>query len=100
MRHGESVCLLLRYLNCCRVRSHISVQSEITEIREHKFFKSIDWAKLLRRELAAPHYPFVNYKEDTSNFDEYPNSKDIHNSPVITPRDADPFADFKNEMHD
>lgn len=75
-------------------------QSDATVIRGHDFFKSIDWGKLLRRELIAPHCPFVNYDEDTSNFDEYPSSKDIGKSSEISPGETDLFADFRNEAHD
>lgn len=74
-------------------------QVGVQNIRAHKFYKSIDWDKLLRKELNAPHDPFVNYEEDTSNFDEYPDSKEPPQPLNLGPSDPDPFADFHEEAH-
>ena len=41
----------------------------------------------------APHEPFVNFEEDTSNFDEYPDSKEETSLPDYG-GEPDPFADF------
>ena len=74
-------------------------------VRSHKFFKSIDWKKLAKRKLQAPHEPFINFSEDTSNFEEYPdtpgdpsetpNSKSRRSSTQAVNFDGgDPFAAF------
>ena len=61
------------------------------EIKRHKFYKCIEWNRLLSRELEAPYDPFVNFEEDTSNFDEYPESK---SEPELPQYSDDPFIDF------
>ena len=70
------------------------VKGGTQEMRKVKFFKTMDWAALLRHELTAPYDPFVNYPEDTSNFDEYPDSKDQPEGPTFEDGAADPFANF------
>lgn len=40
------------------------------ELREHRWFAPIDWAKLERRELEPPFKPEVGHETDVSNFDE------------------------------
>jgi len=48
----------------CRLRG-------VSEIKEHPFFKPIDWVKLFRREINSPWQPKMLSDEDVSNFDEY-----------------------------
>ena len=79
-------------------------------IAKLKFFKAIDWKRLAKGELQAPHTPFVNFPEDTSNFDDYPeDSKDI--MPTTTEAEQggirrekndkdDPFAAFDDDDDD
>lgn len=64
------------------------------ECKKHKFYKAIEWGKLLARELQAPYDPFVNFEEDTSNFDEYPESKGDPELPEYTEDRPDPFVNF------
>ena len=40
------------------------------EIRNHPFFRSIDWTKLMRKQLQAPFKPSVESMYDTTNFDD------------------------------
>uniref|UniRef100_A0A6A7G348 non-specific serine/threonine protein kinase n=1 Tax=Hirondellea gigas TaxID=1518452 RepID=A0A6A7G348_9CRUS len=42
---------------------------DVEEIKKQPFFDSIDWEKLLRKEIEPPYKPNVKGKEDTSNFD-------------------------------
>ena len=41
------------------------------EAKAHPFFRSIDWERLRRRELAAPWKPLLADGMDVSHFDEY-----------------------------
>lgn len=40
------------------------------EIKEHEFFSTIDWNKLVRREIPAPFVPEINHDADVGNFDQ------------------------------
>ena len=64
------------------------------ECKKHKFYKSIEWGRLLSRDLQAPYDPFVNFEDDTSNFDEYPESKGDPELPEYSNEHPDPFVDF------
>lgn len=70
------------------------------EIRDHPFFKSIDWAKLYNKEVIPPFKPSVKGAGDTSNVD--PNF--LREMPLVTPTpadailvDEDAFAGFSYE---
>jgi len=41
----------------------------IEEIKNHPFFKSINWKKLVKKEITPPFKPQVKDVTDTSNFD-------------------------------
>lgn len=41
------------------------------EIKEQKWFKSLDFSKLLSKQLKAPWLPPIKGVTDTSNFDPY-----------------------------
>jgi len=64
------------------------------ECKKHKFYKSIDWSRLLSRDIEAPFSPFVNFDDDTSNFDEYPESKNLPELPAYSDDRPDPFIRF------
>ena len=66
------------------------------ECKKHKFYKSIEWDRLLSCDLQAPYDPFVNFDEDTSNFDEYPESKGDPELPEYTIDRPDPFDNFND----
>jgi len=54
----------------------------LKEIRQHPFFKDIDWVALERRAVPAPYIPTIMNPLDTSNFDAY-------NDVPIDPADYD-----------
>ena len=46
-----------------------------TDIRKHKWFKGIDFKKLLERKVKPKIVPNVSGDGDASNFDEYPDEE-------------------------
>ncbi|PIO75592.1 protein kinase domain protein [Teladorsagia circumcincta] len=40
------------------------------EVKEHDFFKPVDWEKLLRREIKAPFVPRIESETDVRNIAE------------------------------
>ncbi|XP_013110780.2 cAMP-dependent protein kinase catalytic subunit 2-like isoform X1 [Stomoxys calcitrans] len=62
------------------------------DIKNHPWFKNLDWYAILNREVTAPFIPHVANMEDISNFDKFPETKPMHRSK--TDRHADLFADF------
>jgi serine/threonine protein kinase len=61
------------------------------DVKNHKFFKTIDWTKLKSRGLTMPYIPKVKNAADTSNFSAYPDSDQKVKSLKKT---EDPFIDW------
>uniref|UniRef100_A0AAQ4NN84 non-specific serine/threonine protein kinase n=1 Tax=Gasterosteus aculeatus aculeatus TaxID=481459 RepID=A0AAQ4NN84_GASAC len=57
----------------------------VEEIKRHRFFASIDWTKLFRKELRPPFKPTVGRPEDTFHFDPEFTSRTPTDSPGIPP---------------
>ncbi|CAG9321787.1 unnamed protein product [Blepharisma stoltei] len=68
-----------------------NMRGGVNDIKNHKWFASIDWYKLRQREIEMPYRPFVHSPDDTSNFSNYPDSATQTSS--ISPRD-DPFLEW------
>ena len=46
----------------------------VKDITGHRFFKTVEWDKLLKKEITPPYIPKVKSNDDTSNFSSYPDS--------------------------
>uniref|UniRef100_A0A8C6LJZ6 Ribosomal protein S6 kinase n=1 Tax=Nothobranchius furzeri TaxID=105023 RepID=A0A8C6LJZ6_NOTFU len=57
----------------------------IEEIKRHRFFASIDWDKLYKKEMRPPFKPTVGRPEDTFHFDPEFTSRTPTDSPGIPP---------------
>ncbi|XP_067343762.1 ribosomal protein S6 kinase alpha-2 [Channa argus] len=57
----------------------------VEEIKRHRFFASIDWNKLYRKEVRPPFKPTVGRPEDTFHFDPEFTSRTPTDSPGIPP---------------
>merc|ERR1719336_2833590 len=45
-----------------------SSKDDVEDIKKHAWFKTLDWDKLLKKEIAPPYQPTVKSETDTSNF--------------------------------
>jgi serine/threonine protein kinase len=63
----------------------------VKDIKGHRFFKDLDWEKLLEKELPPPYKPKVKGENDISNFSSYPDSDEP--TPSIKANE-DPFLDW------
>ena len=41
----------------------------VADIKNHSFFKEIDWIKLEKKEITPPYKPKIKYAGDVGNFD-------------------------------
>ncbi|XP_041643370.1 ribosomal protein S6 kinase alpha-2-like [Cheilinus undulatus] len=57
----------------------------VEEIKRHRFFASIDWNKLYKKEIRPPFKPTVGRPEDTFHFDPEFTSRTPTDSPGIPP---------------
>ena len=69
---------------------------DLREVREHDFFKPVDFVKLISRQLPTPHVPTINDPSDISNYDHFDEPDlqqwDEHN------RDDEKTFGFWNDM--
>uniref|UniRef100_A0A7I4CRG1 non-specific serine/threonine protein kinase n=1 Tax=Physcomitrium patens TaxID=3218 RepID=A0A7I4CRG1_PHYPA len=59
------------------------------DVKQHKWFKNINWRKLEMREVTPKFVPAVNGKQCTANFDEMWTMLPIDDSPAGTPKTTD-----------
>ncbi|CAG9772417.1 unnamed protein product [Ceutorhynchus assimilis] len=89
----EATDLILKL--CCS--SDKRVGKNANEIKNHPFFKDIDFEKGLRRQ-AAPHKPRIDYPTDTSNFDPIDPDR-LRNSTSIDSSNSDDLTDNSKLFH-
>ena len=65
-----------------------NLKNGVKDITEHRFFKTVEWEKLLKKEIPPPYVPKVKSNNDISNFSQYPDSDE--SAPAIKKND-DPF---------
>ena len=65
-----------------------NLKNGVKDITGHRFFKHMDWKKLLKKEIVPPYIPNVKGNNDISNFSDYPDSD---SETVEIPKEQDPF---------
>ncbi|KAI9466917.1 kinase-like protein [Lactarius psammicola] len=58
-------------------KHRLGAQRDAAELKEHPFFKTIDWDALARKQVTPPFKPVVESDESTANFDPEFTSADI-----------------------
>ncbi len=81
-------------------KHRLGAQRDAAELKEHPFFKSIDWEALARKQVTPPFKPVVEPDEPTSNFDPEFTSADISHIRLVddlTLDDDDPSEDWVSQ---
>jgi len=63
--------------------------SDEQELKEHSFFKDLNWDDLAAKKIPAPFVPRINNELDTSNFSEEFTTMIPQDSPAIVPPDVE-----------
>jgi hypothetical protein len=63
------------------------------DIKQHKWFKNLDWKLISSRGVPTPFVPNVRAMDDTAMFDRYPESTE-GSAPVISEKDQSLFESF------
>ena len=71
-----------------------SLENGVNDIKNHDFFKDLDWDKLLKMELAPPYIPNVKGDGDLSNFPPFPNEEDDNTDNTPLNKENDIFLDW------
>jgi protein kinase A/protein kinase X len=66
--------LIKRLLTPDRAKRFGCLKNGADDIKKHKWYKGMDWAQLLARQVKPPMVPSVKAADDTSMFDRYPES--------------------------
>ena len=54
----------------CQPNVRLRIGKNSKDIKNHKFFESIDWIKLEKKEITPPFKPKIRYQGDVRNFDK------------------------------
>eukprot|EP00040_Diaphanoeca_grandis_P004450 m.28785 g.28785 ORF g.28785 m.28785 type:complete len:529 (-) comp15985_c0_seq1:695-2281(-) len=78
---------LLRKLLCRKVEKRLggAAMGGVQGIKNHLWFRHVDWSKVLKKELTPPYVPTVGHAEDVSNFDRRFTDQPPVDSPVNSP---------------
>jgi len=88
--------LIKRLLTHDRAKRFGCLKNGAEDIKKHKWYKTMEWDLLLSRQLPPPFIPAVRSPDDTSMFDQYPESTEA-SAPPIAPADQALFESFTSE---
>src|SRR4051794_9223475 len=74
--------LVKKLLTADRTKRFGCLKDGAEDIKQHKWFKSVDWLKVFQRKIKPPYVPGFASPDDTSNFDKYPDSDDDNKIPL------------------
>jgi serine/threonine protein kinase SCH9 len=81
-------------------KHRLGAQRDAAELKEHPFFKTIDWDALARKHITPPFKPVVESDESTANFDPEFTSADISHIGLVAELsldDDDPSEDWVSQ---
>lgn len=85
--------LVKKLLTADRTKRYGCLKDGAEDIKRHKWFKSVDWAKVFARKPKPPYTPGFKSPDDTSNFDQYADS-DEDNCAPLSSKDKLLFKNF------
>ncbi|CAK0899278.1 unnamed protein product, partial [Prorocentrum cordatum] len=91
--HPRAKELIKRLLTHDRAKRFGCLKNGAEDIQYHKWYKAVDWKKLVARCVETPYIPSVRAADDTSMFDRYPDSTEA-TAPPVSAKDQALFEDF------
>jgi protein kinase A len=83
--------LLRQLLSVDLTKRFGNLKNGVWDIKNHKWFSSVDWIAVYQKKLEAPFIPKIKSAGDTSNFDDYEEEQlKIH----VSEKHSKEFADF------
>lgn len=70
---------------------------DAADLKDHPFFKSIDWVALAAKQVTPPFIPVVESDESVANFDPEFTSADLHDTGIEAFDDDDPSEDWVSQ---
>lgn len=75
-------------------KNRLGAQRDTAELKEHPFFKSIDWEALGKKQVTPPFKPNVESDESTDNFDPEFTSADLRETGIDIFDEDDEYDDW------
>jgi len=75
-------------------KHRLGAQRDAAELKEHAFFKTIDWEALSRKQVTPPFKPVVESDESVANFDPEFTTADVREQALSDWDDEDPSEDW------
>uniref|UniRef100_A0A182SGI0 Non-specific serine/threonine protein kinase n=1 Tax=Anopheles maculatus TaxID=74869 RepID=A0A182SGI0_9DIPT len=66
-----------------------SGKSDASELKSHPFLRTINWSRLVRKQIQAPFPPVAENERDTRNFSSEFTKLDVAENPCSPPKNAD-----------
>ncbi|XP_052894584.1 uncharacterized protein LOC128301942 [Anopheles moucheti] len=66
-----------------------SGKTDASELKSHPFLRSINWSRLIRKQIQAPFPPVAENERDTRNFSSEFTKQDVVENPCAPPKNAD-----------
>lgn len=73
-----------------------NLKNGVKDIKDHRFFKNMDWNELLNRRIAAPYKPKVSSNSDVNNFNTFEDEEEDDSSTLAIKENEDPFHNWPN----
>lgn len=86
--------LIRKLLTADRTKRYGCLKNAAEDVKQHKWFRSVNWERTFNREVKPPMIPGFRSEDDTSNFDEYPDSDVDEDRPQLKPKHRELFEDF------
>ena len=72
-----------------------NLKNGVNDIKNHRFFKEMDWTALVKYKLKAPYIPKTSGKGDCRNFVDYDDEEEEHDYDVPSIKSSeDPFIEW------
>jgi len=86
--------LITRLLEPDRTKRLGCLKNGAADIKEHAWFKTVNWDKCFHRKIKPPYVPGFRSADDTRNFEEYPDSDDDGGFLPLTSAEEELFSSF------
>ena len=75
-------------------KHRLGAHRDAAELKEHPFFKTIDWEALSRKQVTPPFKPVVESDESVANFDPEFTTADVRDQALSDWDEEDPSEDW------
>lgn len=86
--------LIKKLLTPDRTKRYGCLRNAAEDVKQHRWFRSVNWENVYNRRVQPPMVPGFRSEDDTSNFDDYPDSDDDAERPELKAKHREMFEDF------